>query len=169
MDSACGFSSSRSTTTCMCMKTPTSRRVSRSTISSGPSASMARASGIHSRGFRTNSIRNCSVPMPRGRSAGGHHGINLLLHLCNVALVYATFRGLLGRAEPAAPVCRDLRGASAECRKRGLGVRTPQRAVRRFSWRRFSPTSDMQPILDGHGIPRRRHALAGPDGASRWP
>jgi tetratricopeptide (TPR) repeat protein len=38
---------------------------------------------------------------PSGPDAGGHHGVNVLLHLCNVALVYATFRSLLGRAEPA--------------------------------------------------------------------
>jgi protein O-mannosyl-transferase len=36
-----------------------------------------------------------------GAHAGGHHAVNLLLHLCNVVLVYATFRRLLGRGEPA--------------------------------------------------------------------
>lgn len=36
-----------------------------------------------------------------GSHAGGHHAVNLLLHLCNVALVYLVFRRLLGRGEPA--------------------------------------------------------------------
>ncbi len=36
-----------------------------------------------------------------GKHAGGHHAVNLLLHLCNVVLVYMTFRRLLGRGEPA--------------------------------------------------------------------
>lgn len=36
-----------------------------------------------------------------GAHASGHHAVNLLLHLCNVVLVYMTFRRLLGRGEPA--------------------------------------------------------------------
>ena len=36
-----------------------------------------------------------------GTHAGGHHAVNLLLHLCNVVLVFVLFRRLLGRGEPA--------------------------------------------------------------------
>lgn len=36
-----------------------------------------------------------------GKAAGGHHAVNLLLHLANVVLVYLVFRRLLGRGEPA--------------------------------------------------------------------
>lgn len=37
---------------------------------------------------------------PKGPDAGGHHAVNLLFHLANVILVYATFRALLGRGGP---------------------------------------------------------------------
>lgn len=38
---------------------------------------------------------------PNTRSSSGHHAVNLLLHLGNIVLVFALFRRLLNRSEPA--------------------------------------------------------------------